>query len=75
MKIVEIMGGLQLPITNEEADLLKKFDQSELVTKSNLTEREQLLANNLVNKNVLYRRHQDGRIEYQKQTGFRASSQ
>lgn len=74
MKIIEIMGGVQLPITNEEADLLKKFDESSLVNKSNLSEREQLLANQLVNKNVLYRRHQDGRIEYQKQTGVRASS-
>lgn len=66
MKIVEFLGGIQLPITNEESDVLDKFgDQA--VDKSQLTEREQVVANQLVNKGVLYRRNQDGKINYSKQ--------
>lgn len=74
MKIVEIMGGIKLPITNEEVDLLNHFEDRDSVLKNTLTEREQVIANQLVMKNVLYRKHQDGRIEYYKQTGFRESS-
>lgn len=74
MKIVEIMGGIKLPITNEEVDLLNHFEDQDSVLKNTLTEREQVIANQLVMKNVLYRKHQDGRIEYYKQTGFRESS-
>lgn len=74
MKIVEFMGGIQLPITNEESDVLDKFgDQA--VDKSQLTEREQVVANQLVNKGVLYRRNQDGKINYSKQVKPGTSSQ
>jgi hypothetical protein len=68
MKIVEFLGGLQLPITNEESDVLAKFDdQTPFVTKMTLSEREQVLANQLVNKGVLVRKNQDGQIQYSKQ--------
>lgn len=65
MKIVELLNRLQLPITNEEADLLSKFD-NDVVLKSDLNERQQHLANQLVNKDVLVRRNQDGKIIYKK---------
>ena len=68
MKIVEIMGGIKLPITNEEAEVLDKFNSTPSVPKTALTEREVFLVNQLVIKNVLYRRHKDGRIEYFKQS-------
>lgn len=68
MKIVEFMGGVQLPITNEEADVLVKFDNlSHPIPKSTLSEREQVIANQLVNKGVLVRKNQDGQINYLKQ--------
>ena len=68
MKIVEFMGGIQLPITNEESDILNKFQDTEfIIEKSSLTEREQVIANQLVNKGVLIRRNQDGKIHYRKQ--------
>lgn len=68
MKIVEFMGGIQLPITNEESDILTKFQDTEvIIEKSSLTEREQVIANQLVNKGVLIRRNQDGKIHYRKQ--------
>jgi hypothetical protein len=68
MKIVEFTNGLQLPITNEEADMLGKFDDTEqIVLKNSLSDREQVIANQLVNKGVLVRRNQDGKIQYRKQ--------
>lgn len=69
MKIVEIMGGIQLPITNEEAEVLEKFTETPQMPKTALTEREIYLANQLVIKNVLYRRQHDGKIEYFRQAG------
>lgn len=68
MKIVEITNGIKLPITNEEADLLAKFDDSVNVQKSEFNERQQLIANQLVVKDVLLRRNQDGKIFYKKKT-------
>jgi hypothetical protein len=65
MKIVELLNRVQLPITNEEADLLTKFDGNGIL-KSDLNERQQHLANQLVNKDVLLRKNQDGKIIYKK---------
>lgn len=66
MKIVEITNNIKLPITNEEADLLAKFDESVSIGKNEFNERQQLVANQLVNKDVLLRRNQDGKIFYKK---------
>lgn len=56
MKIVELLGGLNVAITNEEAELLRKIGEDKSIVKLDLSEREQLIANSLVNKNVLSRR-------------------
>lgn len=66
MKIVEITNNIKLPITNEEADLLDKFDEGGSIAKNEFNERQQLVANQLVNKDVLLRRNQDGKIFYKK---------
>lgn len=66
MKIVEITTGLQLPITNEESDVLSRFDDTSSVPKNEFNQREAHIANQLVNKNVLLRKNQDGKIVYQK---------
>jgi hypothetical protein len=66
MKIVEIMQGLQLQITNEEADVLGRFHDQSTVQKKEFNEREAYVANQLVNKNVLLRKNQDGQIVYSK---------
>lgn len=66
MKIVEITNNIKLPITNEEADLLAKFDEGVSIGKNEFNERQQLVANQLVNKDVLLRRNQDGKIFYKK---------
>ena len=67
MKIVEVTSTLTVSITNEEADLYNKFDEQTLVmAKHELNDREQLIANQLVNKDLLLRKNQDGQIIYKK---------
>lgn len=66
MKIVEITNNIKLPITNEEAELLDKFNEGVSIAKNEFNERQQLVANQLVNKDVLLRRNQDGKIFYKK---------
>lgn len=66
MKIIELLTRIQLPITNEEAELLSEFDNELVIPKNNLNERQQILANQLVNKDVLLRKNQDGQIVYKK---------
>jgi hypothetical protein len=68
MKIVEFIRGLQITISNEEADVLSKFqDSTTMMPKSSLTEREQVLANQLVNKGLLIRKNNNGSMQYRKQ--------
>jgi len=69
MKIVELYNNLQLPINNEEAELLERFIGATPIAKSHLTEREQILANQLTVKDVLLRTNEDGKIYYKKRTG------
>lgn len=66
MKIIEITNNLTLPITNEEADLLGKFHETEIVEGSQMNEREKQVANQLVNKEVLLRKNQNGKTTYKK---------
>lgn len=66
MKIVELLNNVSLPITNEEADLLDQFDESTVIPRKQFNERQLVVANQLVNKDVLLRRNQDGQITYQK---------
>lgn len=73
MKIVEITNQVSVQITNEEAELLKKFKTPNGFVKSDLTEHDQLIANQLVNKDLLIRRNQDGQIIYKRSTGKTAS--
>jgi hypothetical protein len=69
MKIVEVVNGLSVAITNEEADLLLQFDEkTPSLARRDLDERKQLMANNLVNKNVLKRIKENGRIVYKRKT-------
>jgi hypothetical protein len=67
MKIVELTNKILLPITNEEKDLLSRFVDDEPIAKSQLDEREQVIANQLTVKDVLLRVNEDGKIIYKKQ--------
>jgi len=63
MKIHELLSGITVPITNEESEVLDKISKKADLLKSELSEREQLLANNLVTKDVVSRRkNADGKI-------------
>ena len=66
MKIVELLSNVHLPITNEESDLLHQFEEGAIIYKSELNERQQLVANQLVIKEVLSRRNQNGKIFFTK---------
>ena len=66
MRIVELINNISLPITNEEAEVLDMLNDRKELRKSDLDERQQLMANQLVNKDVLYRISENGRITYKK---------
>lgn len=63
MKIVELVNSITIPITNEESDLLLKFN-NESLSKEDLDLREKELASSLVNKGLLVRKNIDGKIKY-----------
>lgn len=67
MKIIELLNSVRMPITNEEYSILKRFDECEVIIKADLDPREQLLANNLVTKDVLKRtKNNEGKLTYVK---------
>ena len=66
MRIVELLNNITLPITNEEAEILDMFGDRKELHKSELDPRHQVMANNLVNKDILYRINENGRIIYKK---------
>jgi hypothetical protein len=66
MKIVELLNRVQLTLTNEQADLLGRFQHEQNINKASLSEREQLVANQLTMQDVLLRKHQNGQITYSK---------
>ena len=66
MRIVELLNKIQLPITNEEAEVLDLFKESTKISKSDLDARSQILANSLVTKDVLLRVQENGKIIYRK---------
>ena len=68
MKIIEVTAQLKVAITNEEAEVLAKFDESTpVLARRELDERETVLANQLVNKSILSRKKDEqGRINYKR---------
>lgn len=66
MKIVELLNKVQMPINNEEAEVLSLFSESVSIKRQELSEREIYIANQLVNKDVLIRRNINGQTTYHK---------
>ena len=66
MKIVELLNNVQIAVTNEQADLLGRFQHESNISKNALNEREQLIANQLTMQDVLLRRNENGQITYTK---------
>jgi len=66
MKIIELLNNVRIPITNEEADILGKFNEKATIAKEDLDQRQIVVANSLVNKDVLHRKNENGKIHYKK---------
>jgi hypothetical protein len=66
MKIVELINKISIPLTNEEADVLGRFHETPVIERRELNDRECHVANQLVNKDILLRKNQDGKITYKK---------
>ena len=68
MKIIELTKPkLSVYVNNEEADLLNLFDdENPKWLKRDFNDRQLLVANQLVNKNLLKRLKEDGRIVYKR---------
>lgn len=65
MKIIDLTSGLRTAISNEENLLVEKFKTSHgSLFRSELDEREQMLAVELVKKGVLTRTKLQGKINY-----------
>lgn len=69
MKIVELVNKIRLPITNEEADVLGQFAGNRKIAKEDFSPRQLVIANHLVNKDVLFRKNEDGKIYYKQKIG------
>ena len=63
MKVVELRNKLLQPICNEEKELLEMFS-NEPIAKSKLSERQQVIANQLTIKNILLRVKNEGKIYF-----------
>jgi len=66
MRIVELLNNISVPINNEQADLLGRFDHEPTIFKNKLNEREQEIANQLTAQDILLRRNDNGQITYKK---------
>jgi hypothetical protein len=66
MKIVELINHVQIALNNEQADLLGRFQHESKISKNALSEREQLIANQLTQQDILLRRNENGQITYKK---------
>jgi hypothetical protein len=65
MKIIELTSKINISVTNEEYTVLGMMGDKK-IAKSQLSERQQLIANQLVNKDLLIRTNNDGIIHYQR---------
>lgn len=66
MKIVELINNVHVAINNEQADLLGRFQHERKLFKNQLSEREQVIANQLTTQDILLRRNENGQIAYSK---------
>ena len=66
MRFVEIATGIQVAVSGEENKLYERIAKAEEgpIRKRDLSEREQYLANQLVNKSMITRRRKNGEIYF-----------
>ena len=68
MRFLEFKKGITVVITNEEQDVLEMLRDKGTVNKTKMSEREQTIANQLVNKNIIVRKKSNEQITYKLQT-------
>ena len=66
MRFLEFKKGISVAITNEEQEILEKIRDQGDISKKKLSEREQVIANQLVNKNMIVRKKVNDDITYRK---------
>jgi hypothetical protein len=66
MRFTEFKKGISVAITNEEQEILEKIREQGDISKKKLSEREQVIANQLVNKNMIVRKKVNDNITYRK---------
>ena len=65
MRFIEIRGGLSVPVSSEENEILERIEAHEgMVDRTSLSERERELARKMVSRGVLNRTKTDGEIFY-----------
>lgn len=64
MRIMELVGQPNVPITNEESEVYQLIEQAGSVTKQQLDARQLILVDNLIRKNIVIRKVSDGNITY-----------
>ena len=67
MRFTEFKKGITVVITNEEQDVLEMLRDKGTVNKTKMSEREQTIANQLVNKNIIVRKKSNEQITYKLQ--------
>jgi hypothetical protein len=66
MKIIELDPEFNLALSNEEYSLLRRFFEGVQIAKAELDERNQHVANQLVNKSALLRIRENGQTFYKR---------
>lgn len=66
MRFIEILGSLQLPLSNEESDVFDKVSSSDrgMIARESLTERERELARKMVGRGALSRARDGDSVFY-----------
>ena len=66
MRFREIRGGLQIPVSSEEQDLIDLIESQEgnFIKRKDLDERQREVARKMVSRGVLDRTQRDGSLYY-----------
>lgn len=66
MRFREIRGGIQIPVSGEEQDLIDLIEsqEGEFIKRKDLDERQREVARKMVSRGVLERTQRDGSLYY-----------
>jgi hypothetical protein len=66
MRFLEIRGGIQIPVSGEEQDLIDLIESQEgqFIKRQDLDERQRELARKMVSRGILERAQREGSLFY-----------